>query len=293
MYIGHVEKVKKPITDESNDHGHIDETAPQIIRYVAACEDHKFMLEKTMQAEGSVTYSVFHPPAEAAEGAEGAAPEGGEGAEAANTSKKEDTSTAKAGAQAAKQPQHPHKFIPDATKESKLKFFRVPKLGCFLAVSLKYNSCLYDTSLDKAVDAYYETIQQREKQAKEIQEHEEKVQQEKEEKEGAGEVYQPAPVDWPKIEEPPYVTQEREYVLCLDTLGQDRYFSEAEKEFALDIAKHVIACWEASEREALTKDKNLRIAVKTRDDEYKEKELVEVNEAIDKAGEEAAGDEAL
>ena len=284
VYVGHIERIKKTITDESNDHGHVDDSAPLIIRYVSACEDHKFMVDKTMPAEGTVTYSIFHPTTEAAGGQPG-----GDQADAdPNAERKEGESEPK------QEPEGiPNKFVPEVTKETKLKFFKVPRLGCYLAISLKYNSCLYDTSLDKAVEAYYETLQRKEKQAKEIQEHEEKQLREKEDKEAAGEVFQPTHVDWPKITEPPYATHEREYLLCIDTLGQDRMLTEEERKFAIDIAKLVIKCWEDSENEALAKDKALRISFKTRDDEYKEKELGEVNDAIEKSGEEALADETL
>jgi len=284
VYVGHVEKMRKPITDDSNDKGHIDEAAPQIIRYIAACDDHKFMIDKTMPAEGTITYQVLHPPA--AEPGKEEDPNAAPPAEPNATEQKTET-------EIKKKQEYPHKFIPDVTKEQKLKFFKVPKLGSYLAVSLKYNSCLYDTSLDKAVEAYYETIQRKEKQQKEIAEQEEKDQKEREEKEANGEKYVPTKIDWPKIEEPPYQTFEREYILCIDTLGQDRALSENDCKFALEIAEHVVKCWEKSEADALTKDKNLKIASKQRDDEYREKEFVELKESIDKAAEEALADEAL
>lgn len=41
-------------------------------------------------------------------------------------------------------------FIPEVVREPKMHFFDVPKLGSYLAVELKYNSCLYEESLDNA-----------------------------------------------------------------------------------------------------------------------------------------------
>lgn len=278
VYIGHVERMKRPITDEADDRGHLDETAPQIILYVAACDDHRFMVGKMMETEGSITYSVFHPEQEA---------------EKEEDEQKEDENDQKEEEEKKPEDEPPYKFILDVTKEPKLKFFRVPRLGCYFAVSLKYNSCLYDTSLDKAIEDYFDTQQKKEAQAKEIQEYEAREEQEREAKEAAGEVYQPTKVDWPKIEEPPYQTHEREYVLCLDTLGQDKTFSEAEKKFVLDVAAHVIKCWEKCEADALTKDKMLRITIKNKNEEFKDKELADYNDTLEKAAEEASGDESL
>ena len=278
VYIGHAERTKKAITDEDDDKGHIDENGIQILVYVAACDDHKFMVNKTMETEGSITNSVFHPEAEPGKEDE-AEPKEDEN-EPKEESKKDEGGP-------------PHKFIADVTKEPRLKFFRVPRLGCYMAISLKYHSCLYDTSLDKAIEDYFETQQKKEAQAKEIQEQEAKEEQERESKEAAGEVYQPEPIEWPKIEEPPYQTFEREYVLCIDTIGQDKVFSENERKFALDMASHVIACWEKAEANALTKDKMLRISIKGRNEEFKEKDYADYNDAVEKSGEEAAADETL
>jgi len=276
VYIGHVERMKRPITDESDDKAHVDETGTQIIFYVAACNDHKFMVNNMLETEGSITYSVFQPEVKEEE---------------QEQEQKEEISEIKEEEVKVKEPAY--KFIPDVTREPKLKFFRVPRLGCYMAISLKYNSCLYDTSLDKAIEDYFDTQQKKEAQEKEKREFEAKEEQEKEVKESAGETYESPNVDWPKIEEPPYQTHEREYVLCIDTMGKDRVLSEAERKFALGIAGHVVKCWEKCEAEALTKDKMLRIAIKARNEEFKDKEMADYNDAIEKGGEEALGDETL
>lgn len=40
VYIGKIEKLKKPITEESSDKDHIDSNAPLIIHYIASSSDH-------------------------------------------------------------------------------------------------------------------------------------------------------------------------------------------------------------------------------------------------------------
>lgn len=59
-----------------------------------------------------------------------------------------------------------------------------------------------------------------------IAEWEEEKQHEREEKERAGEAYEPEPREWEEIAEKPFDTFEEKYVVCLDTLGQDRELSD-------------------------------------------------------------------
>jgi len=42
--------------------------------------------------------------------------------------------------------------IEDVTREPRIKFFKVPKLGSFMAIKMAYNSCLSEEALDAAVD---------------------------------------------------------------------------------------------------------------------------------------------
>jgi hypothetical protein len=52
------------------------------------------------------------------------------------------------------------------------------------------------------------------------------VQREREEKEKLGEAYEPEYKEWPEILEKPFDYIEEKYVICLDTLGQDRELTE-------------------------------------------------------------------
>jgi len=59
VYIGLLEKVKKPISDLDGDLSHIDESAPEVIRYIAASKGSEFMIGNTLKdEEGEITYSV-------------------------------------------------------------------------------------------------------------------------------------------------------------------------------------------------------------------------------------------
>jgi len=95
-----------------------------------------------------------------------------------------------------------------------------------------------------------------EKAKKEWDDENEKI---KEEKEKAGETYVPEERTWPVIEEKRFLTKTRKYVICLDTLGQDREFTTEERRFALDTVNNFAEIWERREAENLTKDRNLRL----------------------------------
>ena len=46
-----------------------------------------------------------------------------------------------------------------------MHFYRVPRLGSYLAIKLEYNSCLYEEAFDNAVKDNLEVKQKREEQA--------------------------------------------------------------------------------------------------------------------------------
>jgi hypothetical protein len=44
------------------------------------------------------------------------------------------------------------RFVPNILKEPNLYYFDVPKMGCFIAIPLNYNSCLSEESFIAGVD---------------------------------------------------------------------------------------------------------------------------------------------
>lgn len=233
------------------------------------------MLGKYLTAEGTATQSIFQAQKE--EGGQPAG-EGGEAAAATQETQAKKEIEVLDGMACL--------FISDVSREPKMKYFRVPKLGSYFAISLKYLSCLYEDCLENAVKNYYTTMEQRAKQEKDLQEEKEK----EKDKDASVEDSKKVIVEPVKIEEPPYDTHERLFVLCMDTMGQDRVFSEHERKFAIEIAKLVVNCWQESEKQALTLDKNLRVSIKNKDEETK-KDIETVNEEIEKAGTDALSEE--
>lgn len=79
-----------------------------------------------------------------------------------------------------------------------MHFFKVPRLGSYLAIKLEYQTCLYEEAFDAAVANYIDV----QKNMKEIEE--EKVEFENEQAEAKkeaqenGESFEPEKRDWPE-----------------------------------------------------------------------------------------------
>lgn len=56
-----------------------------------------------------------------------------------------------------------HVLVPEVVREPRMHFFRVPKLGSYLAIRLEYQSCLYEDSFDAGLVDYL-SMNERQKQ---------------------------------------------------------------------------------------------------------------------------------
>ena len=86
---------------------------------------------------------------------------------------------------------------------------------------------------------------------------------------------------WPAIDEKSFLTKQRKYVVCLDTLGQDREFTDQQRRFALETVKNFATFWEKRESENLTKDRNIRLHMMEIDKEFNENVLQKLTEEED------------
>ena len=83
------------------------------------------------------------------------------------------------------------------------------------------------------------------------------------------------------------MTQKVSYVVCLNTLGQDRQFTEEEIKFALDTTKYYRDEWQNIEQKNLRMDINRKLNNMEAEKLYKE-----VNEALDIAEADRLAEEA-
>lgn len=273
-----MERPRKPIGEGDDDRAHVDrgEGVAKLIRFLYTSQGHEFMKGKLLKNDQGIVHTVF-----GAGNGGGDAPEGGAAAEEGGDEGEGDGEN-----KAAKQSvggyaaddiitQFKHVFIKEVVREPRMHFYRVPRLGSFMAVPLEYESCLTAAALDAAVADSLQLKKARDEQDKLRAEWEEDQDKLREEKERAGEPFVPEVKEWDKLEEKPFLTKKKSYVVCLDTIGQDREFTDDERRFVLETVKHFRAIWEERERKNLTFDREHRL----KEIEF-EKEWIEQTENV-------------
>jgi hypothetical protein len=184
----------------------------------------------------------------------------------------------------------PHSvYIKEVVREPRMHFFKVPKLGSYLAIRLEYNSCLFEEALDAGVVDYLDVRQKVKEQEEEKKSFIEK--QKGAEEEGDGE---PAASDgvassrqWDQIKPKPFKSKKVQFVVCLNTLGQDREFTPDQIKFAQRTVRDFASQWEKIEHHNLEQDIFLRIASIEHDAEYKKLREPADNQALEKTVEES------
>ena len=188
-----------------------------------------------------------------------------------------------------------HIFVRDTVREKDMFYYKVPRLGSYLAIRLEFDSCLNEEAYDAAVENYIEVDQMNtnlmeEKKAWEEEQAElKRARQEQAEAEGEEEVpeFEPEERDWTLYEYEPFKTQKVQYCLCLNTMGQDREFTDEERLYALACVKNYRARWEQVEREQLRRDVEYKISTIKSDRDYKEyfeqKDIAEMEKKVKEA----------
>ena len=88
------------------------------------------MVEKILKSDQGISHDVFKEGGEGGEGEAEEKEEGAEGEEGVEKQVSEDIiQTFK------------HIYVKEVVRENRMHFYRVPRLGCFMAIPLIYNSC--------------------------------------------------------------------------------------------------------------------------------------------------------
>tara|TARA_B110000285_G_scaffold210277_1_gene252011 strand:+ start:600 stop:899 length:300 start_codon:yes stop_codon:yes gene_type:complete len=90
-----------------------------------ASKDHQFLVNQVLKQEQGITYERLYSLA-------------------ANPKEKEFV----------KDDPPMHVIVPEIVREPKMHYYRVPKLGSYLAIKLEYDSCLFEEAYDDAIDNY-------------------------------------------------------------------------------------------------------------------------------------------
>jgi len=159
-------------------------------------------------------------------------------------------------------------FVSEVVENKDVHFWKVPRLGSYMAIPLVYKSCLSEKALDEAIIEWAEVSKQIEAQDKERAEWEEEQAQIQDDKEKSGEPYEPEEHHWPELKAAPFLSVEKKFVICIDTLGQDRQLTEEQKRFALKTTVDFREAWEKFEHDKLVLDRDMRMRIKEEDREY-------------------------
>jgi hypothetical protein len=267
VYISILDKKRKEVTDDDDETAHLSDQL--VIRYVNFCDDHNFLKYKFLENEQGVTYDLFKPKEENPEQdipvENPQVIEGEEGNENNNIPKIE------------KEYIPNHLIIEEVIREPKMKFFSEPKLGCYLAVDLTYKSSLSTISLNSSIEALNEfntKMADYEQRKREFYERvaEENFQKQPEEYIDGQLVEQNQDQIFPSenIIIGEFEKIEKKYILSLDTIGQDRIFSDEERKFIFEVQRSIKENWELLEKNLLFKDRDRKLEIDIKENPYKE-----------------------
>ncbi|CAD8091724.1 unnamed protein product [Paramecium primaurelia] len=224
------QEVDIDLVDDEN--AFINQKAPKLLKYVGTSSNQKFLLNLNLTEQAILTYEVLKPPPVE----EGKAPEVYKGC-----------------------------YIPDVVKESKIYFHRFPKLGCYFAIPMNFETSLFEDAFDAGLmnrikyNSEVET-QKQEIKAKEL-EHAEQLQnaENEEQKQQLEDEYQNYLSSLPQIVEPSFLGIQQQYIVCGDTLGQDRKLSQEERNQLYDMIQQFGQSYQEKEIALLSEDINQQI----------------------------------
>ena len=314
-YIGIYDQKRRPVKEDDDMDGHLDPSGTKVLRYIAWNDDHAFLDDKCLEPNEGVTFDLITPkPQEANQENKQDKPEEqkSEIKKEENEIKLEDTIKSL--------------LIEDVVNENRIKFFREPRLGCYLALDLTYKTSLSYNSLLSAIQCtknYQTAKEEQEARKKEWSEKQDEIKNQinelkdtklKEEearkiaeeneakakltaanastendpsKQTEGTVPPPNPqvanysnkrdntqelaenienlekqlTPWEEeeVKLQGYDKEDKNIYLCLDTLGQDRIFTEEEIKYIKKVGANIKQSLENIEQNLLEKDRDIRI----------------------------------
>ena len=322
-YIGIYDQKRRPVKEEDDMDGHLDPSGTKVLRYIAWNNDHAFLDDKCLEPNEGVTFDLITPKSQ--EPNQEIKQENPDGQK--TELKKEET-------EIKLEDTIKNLLIEDVVNENRIKFFREPRLGCYLALDLTYKTSLSYNSLLSAIQCTknYQTAKEEQearkkewsekqdeikrqinelKETKSKEEEARKIAEENEAKAKLAAANAPTENDPSKQTEgtvPPsnapvtnyankrdntqelaenienlekqltpweeeevklqdYDKEDKNIYICLDTLGQDRVFTEEEIKYIKKVGANIKQSLEQLEQNLLEKDRDIRI--KFLDDETK------------------------
>ena len=304
-YFGIYDQKRRQVTDEDDIDGHLDPSGVKVLRYIGWDNEHEFLDGKYLEQNEGVTFDLINNKSQ-------------------NNMQENQQEKKESKENMDNNNDIKYLMIEDVVNENRIKFFREPRLGCYLVLDLTYKTSLSYSSLLSAIECtrnYEKAKEEQETRKKEWSEKQEEIKaQIKELKEskikeeeahnlaeeneindkvsnafetelkpqngnGNGNNNGQAPLllqkenseeieeniknlekqltEW---EEEPvklqkYEKGEKNIYLCLDTLGQDRVFTNEEINYIKKIGINIRQSLEKLEQNLLEKDRDIRIKV--------------------------------
>ena len=113
-----------------------------------------------------------------------------------------------------------HVLVPEVVREPRIHFYKVPRLGSYLAIKLEYASCLSTAAYDAGIKNYNVVNQQILEQEVAKREWDEEQREKQEQAEADGdENWKPEEKEWKEITPAEFQTENVQLVVCLNSLG--------------------------------------------------------------------------
>ena len=175
-YIGIYDQKRRPVKEDDDMDGHLDPSGTKVLRYIGWNNDHNFLEGQCLEPNQGVTYDLITPkPAQ-----------GGSEAENPNQENKNADPNLPNAEEEKKEKVEGIKLeetvksllIEDVVNDNRIKFFKEPRLGCYLALDLTYKTSLSYNSLLSAIQCtknYEASKEEQEARKKEWSEKQEEI----------------------------------------------------------------------------------------------------------------------
>ena len=167
-YLGIYDLKRKKVEEDDDETGHIDPSNAKVLRYIGWNDDHNFLEGQYLEQNQGVTFDLILPQQKPPQ----------EGEEQKNQEKQPMPQIEQKKEEMPKEPELNNILIKDVVNEPRMKFFREPRLGCYLSLDLTYKTSLNYNSLLSAIKCtkeYEEAKSAQEKRKKEWSDQQEEI----------------------------------------------------------------------------------------------------------------------
>ena len=167
-YLGIYDLKRKKVEEDDDETSHIDPSNSKVLRYIGWNDDHNFLEGQYLEQNQGVTFDLILPQQKPPQ----------EGEEQKNQEKQPMPQIEQKKEEMPKEPELNNILIKDVVNEPRMKFFREPRLGCYLSLDLTYKTSLNYNSLLSAIKCtkeYEEAKSAQEKRKKEWSDQQEEI----------------------------------------------------------------------------------------------------------------------